>query len=159
MEKRCVKSVTRIKKCKQCQLMLKTKASKLQFSVNCGIITNVNGPNLGRPMTQSLNNVFRKAETGKVSSSSSIKRMATKIMIKKSKRTFCQTRHNLGKIHLHREIKQSGHHERGCNGQQTTGGEEQDQQPPEGKKGQLYRDKNGQSYGKASNKKCGPHQR
>ena len=88
MEKRCVGSVTRIKMCKQCQLMSKTKASKLQFSVNCGIITNVNGPNLGRPMTQSLNNVFRKAETGKVSSSPGMKRMATKIMIEKSKESF-----------------------------------------------------------------------
>ena len=90
MEKRCVRSVTKIKMCKQCQLMLKTKAkaSKLQFSVNCGIITNVNGPSLGRSTTQSMNDVFRKAATGKVSSSSSIKRMATKIMIEKSKESF-----------------------------------------------------------------------
>ena len=84
MEKRCVGSVTRIKMCKQCQLMSKTKASKLKFSVNCGIITNVNGPNLGRPTTQSLNDVFRKAETGKVSSSPGMKR----IMIEKNKESF-----------------------------------------------------------------------
>ena len=88
VEKKCVRSITRIKMCKRCQLMSKTKASKLQFSVNCGIITDVNGPSLRRSMTQSLNDIFRKAETGKVSSSFSIKRMATKIMIEKNKESF-----------------------------------------------------------------------
>ena len=41
MEKKCVRSITRIKMCKQCQLMSKKKASKLQFSVNCGIIVKI----------------------------------------------------------------------------------------------------------------------
>lgn len=63
------------------QSVLKMKMCKSQLSMNCGIIANVDIPSLGRPTTQGLNHILRKAKTGKKSSTPCTKRMT----IKKSK--------------------------------------------------------------------------